>query len=77
MEHYGTILNGPETLAADIMKRAPAQGFTSDRFIVYYIDEETRRDAGIPAIVGTHYSDDIDDAIRHANAWVTQRPVNA
>ena len=70
MEHYATILNGPETLAADILTN-PAR----DRYIVRYIDKETRRDAGIDAVVGEHYTGDVDDAIRHANAWVTQTPV--
>jgi hypothetical protein len=71
MEHYATILNGPETLAADILTNT-----TRDRFVVRYIDQETRRDAGIPAIFGTYYTHQIDDAMRHANAWVTQTPVS-
>jgi len=71
MEHYATILNGPETLAADILANA-----TRDRFVVRYIDEETRRDAGIDAVVGQHYTSNVDDAIRYANAWVTQTPVS-
>ena len=67
MEHYATILNGPETLAADILTN-PAH----DRFVVRYIDEETRRDAAIDAVIDSYYTADVDDAIAHANAWVTQ-----
>lgn len=66
MRHYATILNGPETLAADILT-------DGTYFVVRCIDEETRRDAGIDAVVGTHVGvPDADTAIRLANAWVTQ-----
>jgi hypothetical protein len=68
--HYATILNGPETLAADIVTND-----TRDRFVVRMIDEEARRDSGVDAIVDTYYATDVDDAMRHANAWVTQTPL--
>lgn len=70
---YLTILSGDETLAADI-HRNPAD---PERFIVRCIDEECRRDAGIDAVVQTHYDVDIDRAIRLANAWVTQTPAES
>ena len=72
MKLYMRILSGDETLAAEIY-RSPA----GTRFLVRMIDEETRRDAGIDALVGTKLVDDVDTAIRHANAWVTQTPVGA
>lgn len=61
-----TILSGDETLAAEITE-TPESTYT-----VRLIDAETRRDAGIDAIVSTFYGLNIDLAVRHANAWVTQ-----
>lgn len=68
MQHYATILSGDETLAADILASSDRDVFT-----VRCIDEETRRDAGIDAVVCVHVGvPDADTAIRLANAWVTQ-----
>lgn len=64
-----TILSGDEALAAEITE-TPSGSYT-----VRLIDEATRRDAGIDAVVDTLYGLDIDLAVRHANAWVTQTPL--
>lgn len=69
MKHYATILNGPETLAAVILASD-----ARDRFLVRYIDEETRRDAGIDAVVGVTLTTDVAEAIARANAFVTETP---
>jgi hypothetical protein len=68
--HYATILSGDESLAADIFK-APG----AERYTVHYVDNDARRDTGIPAIVGLIYGvTSADHAFRYANAWVTQSP---
>lgn len=64
-----TILSGDESLAAEITE---TPGGT---YVVRLIDNEARVDAGIPGIVNALYGLDIDRAVRHANAWVTQTPV--
>jgi len=66
-----TILSGDETLAAEITETS------ADVYTVRLIDAEARRDAGESAgdfVLGTFPGLNIDNAVRRANAWVTQTP---
>jgi hypothetical protein len=66
------ICSGDESLAAEITE-TPQGTYT-----VRLIDAEARREAGESAgdfVLDSLYGLDIDLAVRHANAWVTQTPV--